>query len=220
MAQTNGRTSSGQNTSQGSKSPTPTDGKWGRFLAPFKSLTDSAATRGSGASGQPRMRSGMGKLLTGTLVFLVAMYAFQILLFFVAGRFPGLHLELPVAASNVPLLGGIRRFDFLFIIVMAGIYFTLVRFNIIPRDPFGVKAQRQTARTDATPARTNRPLTAAERKRAARVHHTTTTSSAPSARRVAAAARTEPDELEGPNDSEYERVKAAQRQRRRRAARR
>jgi hypothetical protein len=160
------------------------------------------------------------------LVFIVAAQVGEYVLFFLAGRFPQWNLirGTVVADKNFPILGGMSRFTFLYLIFIVALYIALYRFNVFPKDPFGAKARAQQQRDAAAPARTSSGTgagTRAERRHASRHAATTTTAKAPSARQVAAQARAAtPAKDPGASDSEYERVKAAQRQRRRRETKR
>jgi hypothetical protein len=154
------------------------------------------------------------------LIFIVAAQVGEYIIFFLNGRFPGWHLATAtvIADHKFPLLGGMTRFTFIYLIFIVLLYAGLYRFNIFPRDPFGAKARMQQQRDASQQVTTpGAGSTRAARRHAAR--HATTSGSvkAPSARQVAAQAKAaSPVRQAGGSDTEYERVKEAQRLRRRR----
>ncbi len=176
------------------------------------------------ANGKPSARSGFGRLLFGMLIFIVGANLLETILF-VANNTWKLNLLAPlVSDKNTPILGGMTRFTLIYVIVIVALYAALYRFNIFPKDPFGVKAQAaERARRNAGNQQNGATSAHASRSRAARRHAASTTArGAQSTRRAAANARTDGGETPAPgeHDSEYERVKAIQRMRRRREARR
>jgi hypothetical protein len=156
------------------------------------------------------------------LIFIVAAQVGEYIIFFLNDRFPGWHLATAtvVADHSFPLLGGMTRFTFIYLIFIVLLYAGLYRFNIFPKDPFGAKARMQQQRDASQQATTpGAGSTRAARRHAAR--HATTSGSgsgkAPSARQVAAQAKAaSPVRQAGGSDTEYERMKVAQRLRRRR----
>src|SRR5690348_1881698 len=184
---------------------------------------------------RPKMFGGLGKLLFGYLIFLVvAQYAIPLALSFADSS---LHLNLGnhvTADHNTPFLGGLTWYFALYILLTLGVLIVLLRFNIIPRDPLGsrarMEAQRQTRlNATATPTGSGRSRSRAARRRAS---SSTTTAAATTLAAGRKGAKGEPAASAdvrrivpkahdgGEHDDAYERVKAAQRLARRRAARR
>jgi hypothetical protein len=186
------------------------------------------------AQERPRMFGGLGKLLFGYLIFLVvAQYAIPLALSFADSS---LHLNLGTrvtADHNTPLLGGLTWYFALYIVLTLGVLIVLLRFNIIPRDPLGSRARMEAQRqarlnAAATPTGGSRSRSRAARRRAA-ASTTTAAAAAPAGRKGAKAEPTVTSDARrivpkardgGEHDDAYERVKAAQRLARRRAARR
>ncbi len=188
------------------------------------------------AQERPKMFGGLGKLLFGYLIFLVvAQYAIPLALSFADST---LHLNLGAhvtADHNAPFLGGLTWYFALYILLTLGVLLVLLRFNIIPRDPLGSRArldaQRQArlnAAASTTPGGSGRSRTRAARRKAS--SSAVAAAATPPAGRKGAKAepaamtsapRVVPKARDGgTHDDAYERVKAAQRQARRRAARR
>lgn len=202
--------------------PTGLEGLKTLFL-PSRVNRDTATNSGSAA---PRKKSGFSKLLFGMLVFIIGAQVFEILLALISQKF-SLHLDTrTVAAHGTPILGGLTWFSFIYVILILALYFSMYRFNIFPKDAFGFKAAaQQRAERQASASATTHA--GAPRSRAARRHGATTSvvNDTPSARRVAANARTQSATVHtapipGEHDDVYERVKAAQRARRRRDTKR
>ncbi len=175
--------------------------------------------------GQTPKRPGFGRLLFGMLIFIVVAQVLEYLLFFLNDRFPQWRLvqDTIVSDHSFPILGGMSRFTFIYLIFIVLVYIALYRFNVFPRDPFGAKAraaQQRSANTQS--AAGSGGGTRAERRHASRHAATTSTGKAPpSARQVAAQARAaSPTQIASASDTEYERVKAAQRLRKRRETKR
>lgn len=178
--------------------------------------TQGGATAGAGAQ-TARPKGMWRRLFFGMLIFIVAMQVFQYALLFIGAKF-NLHLEQAMGKS-IPLVGGMSRYTFLFLLFMIVLYIGLLRFNVIPNGK-EMRAQRTAAAQPQSPAGTSR----AARRRAARHATTTTTATVSAARRTATVAKTKVKSAQataaGISDDEYERVKAAQRLRRRREAKR
>ncbi len=107
-------------------------------------------TTAQSADGKPRQRSGgtIFKSFFGILIWFVASQFIMYLLLIVDGWLtkPGekppletLHIFPP----NTPLLGWITPFLLLYGGAVIGLWFLLIRFNLIPRDFFGARAQAQ-----------------------------------------------------------------------------
>lgn len=189
------------------------------------------------AQERPKMFGGLGKLLFGYLIFLVvAQYAIPLALSFADST---LHLNLGAhvtADRNTPFLGGLTWYFALYILLTLGVLLVLLRFNIIPRDPLGSRArldaQRQArlnAAASTTPSGSGRSRTRAARRKASSAAAVAAAAAPPAGRKgakaepaaTASAPRVVPKARDGgTHDDAYERVKAAQRLARRRAARR
>lgn len=202
-------------TSPSEKAPGPGAALKRGFLA---LLSPSRVDRTQGGAGAQTARpKGMWRrLFFGMLIFIVAMQVFQYALLFIGAKF-NLHLEQAMGKS-IPLVGGMSRYTFLFLLFMIVLYIGLLRFNVIPNGK-EMRAQRAAAQPQS-PAGTSR----AARRRAARHATTTTTATVSAARRTATVAKTKVKSAQataaGISDDVYERVKAAQRLRRRREAKR
>ena len=200
----------------------------------FSSLLSPAPR--TGADGQKK--PGFSGLLRFTLVLVVFMFVVQGLQVGLLLAEQRWHLGLlnhVTSDHNTPFLGGLRWFDLIFFVVVIAFYVALIRFNILPRDLFGMKAQANATRQAATPV--ERPAgSGRDRSRAARRHATATAEAeaaakaakntrgnkkaAPAPQSVKAAAPASDAQASGEHDAEYYRVKAAQRLQRRRATRR
>lgn len=222
MAQKTQRERTTTNTNTNTTSPTkkasaPGTAKWRGYLSLLVPPRVDRTQGGTAANGaQPARPKGIWRrLLFGMLIFIVAMQVFEYALFFVGAKF-NLHLEQPMGAS-IPLVGGMSRFTFLFLLFMLVLYIGLLRFNVIPNGK-EMRAQRAAAAQPPAPASTAR----ASRRRAARHATTTTTATVSAAKRTATATKVKSMQATatGISDDVYERVKAAQRLRRRREAKR
>lgn len=146
----------------------------------------------TGANGQPaRPRSQMSKLLFGLLLLMLASQVFEIVLLYADAN---LHLNLQhyIAGTNggtkpgtAFLFGGMTWFALIYFGAIIALYFVLLRFNILPKDPFGTRAaasrsaqgggSSSNSTTARTTSRSNNPPPlpsginpAADRSRAAR----------------------------------------------------
>ncbi|HLZ22651.1 MAG TPA: hypothetical protein VKQ30_11070 [Ktedonobacterales bacterium] len=212
---TTSTTSSAQNTNEPAATPKPS------FISRIPSFLmasppTAAATTAAGA----KPKSPWRRLLFGMLIFIVAMQVFEYVLFFIGAKLK-LNLSAPLGKS-VPIIGSLSWFTFIYLLFMLALYIGLLRFNVIPNGKT-MRAQRTAAQQQATPA----PTTHAARKRAARHAVTTTATTVSTARRTATTARVKGGQVAstttnatGIGDDVYERVKAAQRTRRRRDAKR
>jgi hypothetical protein len=123
-------------------SPAP-KGNWLSRLRP--PLTTSPST-----NGKPRQRAGgtIFKSFFGILIWFVASQFIMYVLLIVDGWLtkPGQKPPLETAhlfPPNIPLLGGLTPFLLLYGAAVVGLWFLLIRFNLIPRDFFGARAQAQ-----------------------------------------------------------------------------
>ena len=214
---TTSTTQTTQNTIDAAATPKPSF--FSRFIP---SRVDRTTTTATTADAKPK--SPWRKLLFGLLIFIVAMQVFEYLLYFVGAKF-NLNLGATLG-KGVPIIGGMTWFTFVYLLFMLALYIGLLRFGIIPNGR-ALRTQRATAAAQPAPAATSR----AARKRAARHAATTTATTVSTARRTAASARVKSGQTgqtapasatstTGISDDVYERVKAAQRTRRRRDARR
>jgi hypothetical protein len=223
--------------------PAPTEGakpSLGQRLA--KALGPRPAAPGAAAQAK-RQRGGMMRMMFGMLVFLVAAEFIGPAVVAIDQRL-NLHLErVVVLPRGVPLLGGMTALLLVYFLIIVGIWIALLKLNIIPRDPLGTRAARDAARAQRTQQTTtlrNGPArTRAERRHAAAAATTSTTSKTSSAKgtaaktstaktstakaasgsrgvAVASVATTTPSA----HDDAYLRARAADRARRRKAARR
>lgn len=217
-------------------SPGPKRGWLERFRTP---LTDAPS-----ADGKPRRRSGgaIFKSFFGILIWFVAsqFIMYGLLLLDSALTKPGerppletLHLLPP----NTPLLGWITPFLLLYGGAVIGLWVLLIRFNLIPRDFFGARAQAEArARRQAGGSTTATGATTGPRKTRAQRRHVEAQartqaetkggkSSASAKSPVKSTAKANDTKngasvSSGNHDEEYERVREAERLRRRRQAKR
>ena len=205
-------------------------------------------------------RSGLSRMLFGMLVLMIGFYVISFLLALLVG-----HLSLsaqsaltrPLASGKVFLLGGLNWYTILTLALLVALYVVLLRYNVIPRDPFGARQRAQdrvaaprtgTGATHGAAATVNlAPQARASRRQAATTAATTATAAAENGKRgkttakvptpspakakagqsgaktAQSAVRATPEPpaaRSGAHDAEYERVKALQRQQRRREAKR
>lgn len=196
--------------------------------------------RGGAATQQRKPSSGIFKFMFGLIVFVVGSQLLAFVLFFLDGLVGRRLSTLEIFPPSVPLIGGMTLYLLVYFLLVVGLWYVLYKTNIIPRDPFGVKTRAaEQARaaggargTAATPG-SGKPRTRAERRRLASetAAAEAAKSSAKNATRAPAkpvAAKAAPARANGKaaqapapgHDAEYERVRAADRQRRRRAAKR
>jgi hypothetical protein len=182
-------------------------------------LNPSRVNRPQGANGAARPAQNKGvwrRIFIGMFVFIIGAQVFEYVLLFVDQRFFNLTLEKNmVAASSVPLLGSMNIFTFVYLLFILLLYIGLLRFNVLPssKDLRNQRA-RATTTTAASPGASR-----AARKRAARQ-----ASSSASVHTATTTARVKSGQVGqhqvGQHDDVYERVKAAQRLRRRRETKR
>ncbi|MGH2516115.1 MAG: hypothetical protein ACRDHP_10720 [Ktedonobacterales bacterium] len=200
------------------------DSKLG-FLARFvpARVIRATATSTTGQGAQAAKPKGVWRrLIFGMLIFIIAMQVFEYVLIFIGAKF-NLNLSATMG-KNIPIIGSLSWFTFIYLLFMLVLYLGLLRFNVIPSG----KTMR-TQRAAATPQPAASAATHADRKRAARHAATTTTTTVSTARRTETVARVKSGQGQvaassasatGIGDDTYDRVKAAQRTRRRREAKR
>jgi hypothetical protein len=221
-------------------------GRLGTALLPRRRNADASATPAKGAAASagnqrngatpatpasPRQRSGLSQFLFGAMIYILGTYLLQIPLILVNGYF-NLHWDRTVVyhfPKGFPLIGGsnLTVISLIYFVLLILMLWALYRFNILPRDPFGVQARAAAQRTTTTPTAAGATPTATHRRsaalrRARRASQTTSASNGGSAKTAVTAPKTR-----GPatptaattvraGDEAYERVKALQRTRRRR----
>jgi hypothetical protein len=154
-----------------------------------------AASGGKGGTTDTRPSLNLRKVILGFLLLLVGVYAIQFVLLFIDIQvFKGALQRTTVLPGSVPFLGGLTLYSLLSILLLIGLWITLLRFDLLPR------ANR--AQAQASAANANNRARAA--KKPAAVEKTATVR----------------QPVTGPNDDEYEQARLAQRARRRRDARR
>jgi len=196
----------------------------------------------SPAGNSDKPRSPWSRLIVGMIVLLVGFEVISVLISFIFSHLPRTTqdaLSSPLASKNTFVLGGLTGVELIFFLIIGAFYIALFRFNIIPRDPFNQRA-RATARAAASRPPTNSvnltPQTRASRRQAALAATTAAANSkngkngktnakspAPVAKAKAGqstASASPAASQSGTHDAEYERVKALQRQQRRREAKR
>lgn len=202
----------------------------------FSSLLSPSSAAQTGAGGQKK--PGFSGLLRFSLVLVIFMFVIQGLqigLFYAEKQWHLGLLNYVTSNHNTPLFGGLRWFDLIFFLVVAGFYVALIRFNILPRDLFGGRprttATKQAGTSIERPAGSGKDRSRAARRRAtalaeaqaaAKAAQNTKGSkkaaSAPEPAKVAASVSD--SQASGEHDAEYYRVKAAQRLQRRRTGKR
>jgi hypothetical protein len=163
-------------------------------------------------------------MLFGWMIMLLVVEVVSIALQYVDLKFLHGALETPWFHTSAFLVGGMSTYFVLNLAAIVGAYYLLVRFKVMPRDLFGARPQATApANQPGKPAPDG--LGKSRHTRAARRYtgaHAATP--APSTRRVPAKTRTAtpPPPLPGPtgSDDHYNLVKAAQKQQRRREAKR
>ena len=214
-------------------------------------------TNAPGPNGQPRQRAGgtIFKSFFGILIWFVASQFIMYGLILLDSALPRVN-GLPMLESthllppNTPLLGWITPFLLLYGGAVIGLWFLLIRLNLIPRDFFNARAQAQerarrqaSANGTATSGATTGPRKTRTQRRHAeaqaqanaktnakgngKVTAKATAKPAPKpvAKPVAKAVAKAPakpfaSDAAGTNDEAYEQVRAADRLRRRRVAKR
>lgn len=119
----------------------------GSALAPRRRAVD-----GGGKPARPP--SPWNKLLFGAMVYLLGSLLLQPLIILLFSWF---HISpaarQPFFPANTPLIGNANIYTLVYFVFLAVFIWLLFRFNIIPRDPFGVRANaQQTSRTASSSA--------------------------------------------------------------------
>lgn len=220
-------------------SPAP----WSSWLSRLRSPLTSAPR----ADGKPQQRTGgtIFKSFVGILIWFVASQLIMYGLILLDTALPrvnglpvleGTHLLPP----NTPLLGWVTPFLLLYGGTVIGLWFLLIRLNLIPRDFFGARAQARERAQRQTPGATTTGATTGPRKTRTQRRHAEAQAQAqanarnsakggkatakPVAKPVAKAPAKPAKSVESAqpqnHDDAYEQVRAADRLRRRRVAKR
>jgi hypothetical protein len=185
------------------------------------------------------------------LILMIGFYVISFIVDFIFSHLPRnvqAAFEAPLASKNTFLLGGLSGLTLIWFVLIAAFYIALFRFNIMPRDPFNMRAKAE-SRASTTRGPTGSvnltPQARASRRQAAIAAAATTTKNSRTGRISRTGAKTPAPLLKtkagqsaassstssrtkaapaaaasGNHDAEYERVKAYQRQQRRRVAKR
>lgn len=242
------RASNGKSGDEGKASSAPqTPARRGLFGFGRQSLVDRPGQNGQAANGAKPKRGQSFQFFFGLILFMVGS---QVLLYLLSWLGNVLHatnaLQSPLAprSQGVFLLSGLSWFEFFWFALVALLYYALIKTKILPTDPFGSKARaRQQAaqgssarsasagsgggKTSAVPTVNVRPVTRADRRAAAQERAAReAAAAAKNAKRTKSGQTSAPQAVQdaaarqGEYDAEYERAKAAQRQMRRRGAKR
>ena len=215
-----------------------------------RSLVDRPGQAGQAANGAKPKRGQSFQFFFGLILFMVGSQVLLYLLTWLGGALhatAALQSTLAPRNQGVFLLSGLSWFEFFWFALVALLYYALIKTKILPTDPFGSKARARAQAAQRTssgsgqrgssgagggksatvPTVNVRPVTRADRRAAAQER---------AAREAAAAAKNakrtksgqtsatqtvkEPSARQGEYDAEYERARAAQRQMRRREAKR
>ena len=229
--------------------PPASTAPWRSWLSRLRPPLTNAPTANGGTDGRPRQRTGgaIFKSFIGILIWFVASQFIMYALLMIDGALPRVivngkpapmleasHLLPP----NTPLLGWITPFLLLYGGAVIGLWFLLIRLNLIPRDFFGARAQadararRQAggSSTAASNAATTGPRKTRAQRRYAETQAKTQATTAKGGKSNAKAPAkptvkvTETPKANsvatGTHDQEYESVRSADRLRRRRQAKR
>lgn len=235
-----------QRTNTPSPSTPTSPAPWRNWLSRLRS----PVTNAPGPDGQPRQRVGgtLFKSFFGILIWFVASQLIMYGLILLDGALtkPG---QLPPLEStrllppNTPLLGWMTPFLLLYGGAVIGLWFLLIRFNLIPRDFFGGRAQARaqaqerarrqsgggasaTSGASTGPRKTRAQRRYAETQTQANVKSNGKTSgnrktaAKPAAKPATTKSAKVNDTAASANDHEYDRVRSADRQRRRRESKR
>ena len=224
MAQTGEQKKAGAKPSATEKvGTTPSGGQRPSFFS--RLLAPPAPRSGSGAR-TPGQQSPLGKLLLGWVILLVVIEFVTLGLQYLDLKVFNGTLEKPWFHTNAFIIGGINNTYFAITLVVIGsAYYLLLRFKLIPRDPFNVRPATTTNQTTLQPGKAAPDGLGNDRRtRAARRHNASTIASRQTTtnRRTTTAKTREstPPPVPTGHDEEYYRVKAALRQQRRREAKR
>lgn len=239
---TNGK--SGGDGSTGSAGPAPA--RRGLFGLVRQSLVDRSGQNGQQSTGAKPKRGQTFQFFFGLILFMLGSQVLLTVLSVVGGA---LHAEaflqstLAPRSQGVLLLSGLTWFELFWFALVALLYYALIKTKLLPTDPFGSKArareqaaQRGSTRSTASGAsgKTStmttvnvRPVTRADRRAVAQERAAQeAAAAAKNAKRTKSGQTAAPlvaaDSVarSGDYDAEYERAKAAQRQMRRRGAKR
>ncbi len=202
---------------------------------------------GQGANGTQPKRGQTFQFFFGLILFMLGS---QVLLTVLSFLGSALHAQAFLSSTLAPknqgilLLSGLSWFELFWFALVALFYYALVKTKLLPTDPFGTKArardqaaQRSSTRSTASKAggsRANtvttvnvRPVTRADRRAAAQERAAQeaaaaakNTKRAKSGQATVTQTQPQPAARSGEFDSAYERARAAQRQMRRRVAKR
>lgn len=189
----------------------------GSALAPRAARTGTTATRSASSAPGARPRGSTMRFFVGMLLFVIgSQVVFYIEAFAVQKFAPGLATA-RIWSPNAPLVGGLTPYLLIYFLLVVGLWYGLYRSNIIPKDVFGMRAQRAARDASTTTVGVTHRTRAERRQAAAALQAKDAAKSGSSARRAVVAPPAQPDR---PYDAIHERVRAQQRARRRHDARR
>jgi hypothetical protein len=117
-------------------------GRIGGLLVPRRTLTTAQSEAQAARPGRPQGR--WGKLLFGFMVYLLGSFLLQPLILLV---FQWLHINpaarQPFFPAGTWVVGTANVYTLVYFVFLAVFIWALFRFNIIPRDPFGARANYQ-----------------------------------------------------------------------------
>jgi hypothetical protein len=117
-------------------------GRIGGLLVPRRTLTTAQSEAQAARPGRPQGR--WGKLLFGFMVYLLGSFLLQPLILLV---FQWLHINpaarQPFFPAGTWVVGTANIYTLVYFVFLAVFIWALFRFNIIPRDPFGARANYQ-----------------------------------------------------------------------------
>jgi hypothetical protein len=205
------------------------------FLAPrpAANTTTAGGAKGqatTGAAAGPQ-RPSTGKVMLGMLAFVAGAELLLFLVQLLDARLFGGYLEFhTIAPHSTPILGGMTWFLLILMVLTLGLWIALNRLGIIqpltPRPQPGTTAGRTTTKAGTTSAAVAGRNRAARRLAEANVATSAkgqtkgvpATAKGGTGKTTAVSAGGSSGRLSGTNDASYQRVKAAQRTRKRRAA--
>jgi hypothetical protein len=212
MAQTTQRDSTKK---PAGETQTPAQGGMQALRGWVQRLGFAGGSAANGAAGSQKPRSRTWQFIFGMIIFVVGSQLAAYVLFFLNAQFNlGLN-SIQLIPASVPLIGGMTPFLLLYLALVIGLWVLLYRFNIIPKDPFGAKAAAEARARERASVSAGSHRTRAERRRAATSTAKPSAKPQPEPRRVATVSHGD-----DASDEAYERMKAAQRARRRRASKR
>ena len=230
MAQIGEQKKSGSTASAAGSAGTPPAG--GERKSFFSRLIPSPAGQGgsgSQAARPARQQSPLGKMFFGWMIMLLVVEVVSVGLQLLDVKFFNLALEKPWFHTSAFLIGGMSTYFLLNLAAIVAAYYLLVRFKIMPRDLFGSTRSQAAAAPAKQPGKPAPDgLGKSRHTRAARRY---TTAHAAAARDVTSTSRRAPAKTRtatpspapaapSSHDDHYYMVKEAQRQQRRREAKR